>query len=666
MKKRFSIWTTGLLCLAVIAGSTPPALAFSDVTEASTSLAVETLSGLGVVSGGGNDSYYPNEMLTRAQFSKLAILVEGHGNQVSSSAYKTLFSDVPGSSWAAPYVNLAYSEKLVSGYGDGTFGPDDPVTTAQAVTIVLHLLGYSNGDIGPFWPEDYMSKATNLGLLDGVNQTAEAALTRGEAAVLLSHLLNTNTSQEKPFYQGLAASSVTGSTLLDIDATAADGTEHTAMVYANNAITYYRQTTTLPAALVGQRGVLLLDSAGKAMGFLPDDGVEKTVTVSHVDSAELNGIALRSNVPVLFDGECGTYETCWYELRSGDEAVLYYNSAGTVELLWVKDRTAGGGSTLTGYYEDASPNTTAPSTITVLGAALSVTDAGCTALKTYAIGDKITVTLDASGKVSAVTGASAADAPVVGLLKAASSTKIEVELLSGLTVSGTPYTTAPSSLTGGLVKVSAQASGKVTLSALSYTPSTVALEQLERADAIKIYEQINGSTLTELDWEDISAASVPASSILHVGTNASGQAELVVLENVTGSCYSYGILNVGEQQGGTGEMTYANTTVSVENSKGTGTAYVTGLSIQDGAVGGVAGTSGGKAASVLTLSAKSGLTRADFDGTTSLGGMALADDVQVYNSVTEKWTTLSAARAFTDSFTAYYDTHGVVRVLFAQ
>lgn len=46
------------------------------------------------------------------------------------------------------------------------------MTTAQAATIVLHLLGYTDDAIGPFWPEDAMSLADSLGLLDGLDKTA--------------------------------------------------------------------------------------------------------------------------------------------------------------------------------------------------------------------------------------------------------------------------------------------------------------------------------------------------------------------------------------------------------------------------------------------------------------------------------------------------------------
>ena len=67
------------LCLGLIAAA--PALAFSDVSGEELSEAVEVLSGLGIVSGYSDRSYHPDDALTRAQFCKLAVLTEGHGDQ---------------------------------------------------------------------------------------------------------------------------------------------------------------------------------------------------------------------------------------------------------------------------------------------------------------------------------------------------------------------------------------------------------------------------------------------------------------------------------------------------------------------------------------------------------------------------------------------------------
>ena len=144
-----------------------------------------------------------------------------------------------------------------------------------------------------------------------------------------------------------------------------------------------------------------------------------------------------------------------------------------------------------------------------------------------------------------------------------------------------------------------------------------------------------------------------------MGTNAAGQVDLIVLNDVTGDCYTYGYLKAGTRSGGTGDMAYTNRTVAVENASGTGTAYLTGTSVKNGAAGGVAGNSNGKAAGIVPLSAIEDVARTDFtgSGTVKAGDwlMTISDDVQVYNGSTETWTTLEAAKSFTDRFTVYYD-----------
>lgn len=99
------------------------------------------------------------------------------------------------------------------------------------------------------------------------------------------------------------------------------------------------------------------------------------------------------------------------------------------------------------------------------------------------------------------------------------------------------------------------------------------------------------------------------------------------------------------------------------------TAYITGLNFTDGAVGGVVGTGEGKVAALMTLTAVEDLTRADFDGSDAVAGIPIASGVKVYNAVTETWVTLSQAKAFTDTFTAWYDRDpadgGQIRVIVA-
>lgn len=671
------------LCAALCIGFIPAAsAAFTDVSDDAVSEAVEVLSGLGILAGDGSGHYYPSAGLTRAQFCKLAVLAEGHGGSLTSSAYRSLFSDVPGSSWAAPYINLAYTEGLVSGYGNGAFGPEDSVTVAQAATVALHLLGWSNSDIGPFWPEDYMSKAADLGLLDNISQSASAPLSRGEAAVLLYNLLRMDTAQDKPFYQTLASSAVSSALLLENDMTAADGTAHTARVYTGSGFANYACTYQPSASLIGRRGTLLLSGTGTVVGFIPDKTANQAVVFSSADGAGLtdeNGstYSIPNSAVLLLNDEKLSWSSGWYDLKKGDTVVLSYSATGAIDLVWVRERTTTAGATVTGYYENASPNTTAPDTITVLGATLPVEESARASLAAFSIGDKLTVTLNASGEVVSAAAISSFDPAMIGVLESAGS-DVKVTLTTGISVSGTLYSGSVSELVGSLVRVSAVAKGKVSLSELSYSDSAAALDTkagtlggVPLSADVKLYDRVGSGPVTELSLSDLLMDSIPASSIAYAGTNAAGEIDLLVFRDATGNCYSYGILDVSTQEvkGSSAALSFTNTTVAVENSKGTGTAYITGLDVTDGAVAGIAGTAAGKTAGLAPLTKVSGLTRADFDGSDFVSGIPISDAVQVYNSVTGRWVTLAEAKAFTNRFTVYYDrtlaSGGQVRVIFA-
>ena len=102
----------------------------------------------------------------------------------------TVFPDVKPSHWAASYINMAAKGKtIISGYPDGKFHPERPVTVGQAVTILLRMLGYKDENVGGVWPDSYMAVGATIGLTDGVGTNGNAPLTRGQAAKLFLNLL---------------------------------------------------------------------------------------------------------------------------------------------------------------------------------------------------------------------------------------------------------------------------------------------------------------------------------------------------------------------------------------------------------------------------------------------------------------------------------------------
>ena len=189
-----------------------------------------------------------------------------------------------------------------------------------------------------------------------------------------------------------------------------------------------------------------------------------------------------------------------------------------------------------------------------------------------------------------------------------------------------------------------------------------------------VYERVKESAVVEIDLDEILVSTVSSSKIDFYATNTDGEVSVLLLDDVTGSAYTYGILESGEQSGGSGSMSYVNATVSVENSAGTSQSYLTGQTVRDGTVGGIAVDGDGKAVAVVTLSQSNSVARSSFDGEDAvvLDGVRvpISDEVQVYNADNGTWITLSQAKAYTDTFTIYYSgtlgTDAVVRVIATQ
>ena len=524
-----------------------------------------------------------------------------------------------------------------------------------------------------------MSLGEKLGLLDGISTNPDHALTRGEAALLLYGLLSQTDKEGGDYIDKLCASKVADAVLLDVDAEADDGTTGLVQICTTQGLSYYEPAGEVSEALAGERGTLLLDKAGEVCGFLPDGTVSRTIALSSVSASGITDTAgsfhsISNSVNVLLDDTLTTYSSCWYDLEGRDTVTIYYNKKGTVDLVTASQAVAYEGVTLSGYYEGASPNTDAPDTITLLGIELPVADGGQDSLSQFSVGDKITVTLNGGGEVISAVSYSQQQVSQYGVLGSG-----EVVLSCGLTARGT-ITNSGSAQTGELVTVTSSGIGKLTVSpaesevSLSLDLTRNTLGSIPLADNVVVYERVKDSAVVEIGLDDILVSTVSSAKIDFYATNADGEVSVLLLDDVTGSAYTYGILEAGEQTGGSGDLSYTNATVSVENSTGTSQSYITGQSVRDGTMGGIAVSGEGKAVAVVTLSQAKDVARASFDGEESVVvdgvKVPVSDDVQVYNSDNDTWITLSQAKAYTDTFTVCYSgtlgTDAVVRVVITQ
>ena len=104
---------------------------------------VRYLTNYGVIYGRDEKTFAPNESITRAEFTAMAVRffeVYGDGAPEIMEQYSG-FNDVSSGYWAAQYIQDAAIRGWIKGYGDGTFRADRFITRAEVVTIVNRLLG---------------------------------------------------------------------------------------------------------------------------------------------------------------------------------------------------------------------------------------------------------------------------------------------------------------------------------------------------------------------------------------------------------------------------------------------------------------------------------------------------------------------------------------------
>lgn len=161
-----------------------------DVTSETHRSAIIALVQKGFVSGYPDGSFKPEKNITRAEFTVIA-------NRLAESkliSENSLFNDVTEDHWAKDFINTAYKNKYLSGYGNGLFKPENNVTYQEAITILVNVIGYPNlyteqSDAKDFynseWPDNYIGAAVKLNLLNDLDVTdLSQPATRQDIALL--------------------------------------------------------------------------------------------------------------------------------------------------------------------------------------------------------------------------------------------------------------------------------------------------------------------------------------------------------------------------------------------------------------------------------------------------------------------------------------------------
>ena len=150
----------------------------------------------------------PDVQMTRGMFvTVLGKIYTDNGFQISASG--THFSDVAPTAYYAPYVNWAYEAGIVSGVSDQSFSPNESVTREQLAQMMykfammfrqdgtdynkVTLSSYSDRSSISLWAFKAMCWAVDNGLINGtsaVTLSPKNIATRAQVAQLLYNLFN--------------------------------------------------------------------------------------------------------------------------------------------------------------------------------------------------------------------------------------------------------------------------------------------------------------------------------------------------------------------------------------------------------------------------------------------------------------------------------------------
>ena len=470
---------------------------------------LQVLAAMGVMNGDEKGNLNLEANVTRAAFIKMAVAASVYQDMATATAHVSPFPDVKYTHWAAGYIKTGVEAGWINGYLDGTFRPNNSVKLEEAVNICLKMLGYTDKDFstGTF-PHPQLALYRNLKMNEGISARQGENLTREECAQLIYNTLNT------------AAKS--------------------GQVYA---------------ATLGY-GV---DAAGK-IDYLSVMNAELEGPYVVGDSSWTDAIGFTPTVVYRNDSESETAAVQKYDV------VYYLEKTGTV---WAYRNQ------VTGLYESAQPNRSNPTSVTVSGVSYNFeSSAAAYAMSTtgsFKPGDTVTLLLGRNNTIAAVIDPTDSGSASYGIILATGTT-------SYIDAQGKPYTAPYVKLLGvdgvtyqyqtdkggyykegDLVKVSFE-NGETKLSRLSNSSKN--LSGTVNSSATKLGSYSFAGNVKIMDYADGSAVVIPANrlagvkiesgKVAYYELNGSGEIETLILKDVTGDMFSFGILTKDEELMGMG------------------------------------------------------------------------------------------------------------------
>ena len=434
-----------------------------------------------------------NAAVTRGAFARMLVAFSTFRESVGAQGtVGTLYTDVPGTSPWAPYIRIAVQQGWLNGYTDGSYRPDSAVTLEEACTAVLKLMGYTMTELNGSFPNAQLNKASEIGLRTNLERKPGETMNYEDCAALLYNALTANTASGSAYGTSLGFTVSNGQV---------DG------------------STVLMSSLQGP----FVAGADTQLPFAPA-AVYRNDKVS--PSAELN-----------------QYD------------VYYYSES--LQTVWIYTRKAAGRITA------VSPSASAPTAITVAGSSYTL---GSTAVASQVsslngggVGQVVTLLLGMNNEAAGIVTGQEADEVFYGVVQSATRSLVEengADVLQNVSVLCTDGITRSVNVdkslnfpTGWLVQITVNSDGESVKSISGKSTSgtvnadATALGNAQLADDVEILDTTSGGVAGTVRPSRLSGVTLSDSDVRYYTTNAAGQIDRLILKDVTGDLWKYGVLD---------------------------------------------------------------------------------------------------------------------------
>lgn len=434
-----------------------------------------------------------NAPVTRGAFARMLTAFSNYRDSVSAQGtVGTLFADVPSDSANAPYVRIAVQNGWMNGYTDGSFRPDNAVTLEEACTAVLKLLGYKMTELSGAFPQAQLNKASQLGLRTNLNCGQGQPMNYQDCSVLLYNALTANTSGG--------------------------------------------------------------GSYGASLGFTVTDG---QVDPSSVMMASLKGPFIAAEGAVLPFEPLTVYrnDKASSSAQLDPYDVYYYSES--LQSVWIYTRRAAGRITA------VSPSASAPTSVTVAGVPYQIGSADVAAqissLNGGGVGEVVTLLLGMNNVAAGIVTGAAADDVYYGVVSSASRSLVEengADVLQTVSVVCTDGITRSVRVDKSmnfpkswLVEVRGTPEGETVTGIANKSLSgkfdleNSMLGSTPLADDVEILDTTTGGAAGTVRPSRLSGVNLNGLDVRYYTLNEKGQIDRLILNDVTGDLWKYGVLN---------------------------------------------------------------------------------------------------------------------------